>query len=106
MKPGNHAWSEEDLQKLVEMRQAGFSFSEIAKEIDRTTNAVAGKCSNMRRLMPKADPLPKQVISGARSQTRGERFTSFLLGDPPPGRSALDQRASQSIPSNKRQQNG
>lgn len=106
MKPGNHEWSDEDLQKLVEMRQAGFTFSEIAKEIDRTTNAVAGKCSNMRRLMPKPQAAPKQVISVARSQTRGERFTSFLLGDPPPCRSALDQRASQSIPSNKRQQNG
>lgn len=99
-------WSEEDLQKLIDMRRDGFSYNEIARELGRTFNAIAGKCSNMRRLMPKAEAAPKQVISVARSQTRSERFTSFLLGDPPPGRSALDQLASQSIPSNKRQQNG
>src|ERR1041384_8045722 len=106
MSSGNREWSDEDLQKLVDMRHAGFSYNEIARELDRTFNAVAGKCSNMRRLMPKAEALPRQMLSVKRVQTRGERFTSFLLGDPPPGRSALDQRASQSIPSNKRQQNG
>lgn len=96
-------WSDEDLQKLIEMRSEGFSYNEIARELGRTFNAVAGKCSNMRRLMPKADVAPRQVVTSSRSQTRSEKLTSVLFGDPPPGRSALDQRASQSIPSNKRQ---
>lgn len=99
-------WSDEDLQKLIEMRSEGFSYNEIARELGRTFNAVAGKCSNMRRLMPKTDAAPRQVITSSRTQTRSEKLTSVFFGDPPPGRSALDQRASQSIPSNKRQQNG
>lgn len=99
-------WSDQDIQTLVDMSAKGFTHREIGQAIGRSHHAVAGKASNIRQLMTVKRETPKQVITVARPMSRSEAFTSRFCGDPPPGRSALDQRASQSIPSNKRQQNG
>lgn len=99
-------WSDEDIRKLIELRREGRTYANIGEVLGRSMHSIVCKAANIRKMIVEQPQKPHQVIAVARPMSRSEAFTSRFFGDPPPGRSALDQRASQSIPSNKRQQNG
>lgn len=91
MKPGNYAWSEAELKTLISMRRENRSFVEISDVLGRSYDAVTGKASNIRSLIQLSEPKAQRASTAPRKQTRAEAFTGRLMGDPPLGRSALDQ---------------
>lgn len=99
-------WSVEEIQRLIDLRREGRTYADIGEALGRSKHSIVCKAANIRPMIVEQSQKPRQAIPAARPMSRSEAFTSRLFGDPPPGRSALDQRASQSIPSNKRQQNG
>ena len=50
-KPRSNAWTEEQIEILVRMKDAGASYPEIAKAVNRSVNA----CRNKRLLLKKAN---------------------------------------------------
>ena len=62
--------------------------NEMAQQIGRSRSAVTGKAHDLG-LFRKQDPAPKQA---ARVLPLPATTTALLMGDPLPGRSALDRR--------------
>ncbi len=88
MRPGSKVWTEAEVAILIEMKRRGHSISEIAGELGRGENSVANRASSLR----------STIVDGAGIVFRAPttfvhtNLTAKIMGDPPPGRSALDQR--------------
>lgn len=95
-------WTAAELARFLEMREANYSFDAIGKEIGRSAKAVECKHAQLRaELMHtqaqalKADEALRLAERLARADSAPHHRLSLsqvLFGDPPPGRSALDQR--------------
>lgn len=92
MRPGRLPWSPEETAILTRMRLDGAEASEIAKVLGRSVAAVSSKTSDMSPIGVDDTPPPASQVRIC--STRAELVTATLMGDPPHGRSALDQRAS------------
>jgi hypothetical protein len=104
-KDGRKSWLIEDVARLVHMRDVlHMSFQDIGRALGRTTASCHAKY-NMRQQEP--SPVHGQpeagmrvTVSAAAIADRDARYQAWLrqspaaalLGDPLPGRSALDQR--------------
>lgn len=93
MKPLGTPWSEDELATVVRMRQAGNSIARVAIVLERELGSVESKVGNLHteingpRKCRARPPVARRVCA-----SRSELVTATLMGDPPPGRSALDQR--------------
>lgn len=96
-------WSPEDWARALSMRNVGATYLQIAEELRTNVGRVATKfntirAAHKRKLNPERQRLPAagaQPASDVRAErdyaTRGtQSLTASLLGDPLPGRSALD----------------
>lgn len=98
MKAGAREWTEAEAQQLKKMRRDGMSYPAIARAMNRTTSSVEGKGNNLglgtefRELGARAYRDTQALIP--RVDRSKMSMTALMLGDPPPGRSALDQGAS------------
>ncbi len=93
MRPGSKEWTADEEATLVTLRKSGMPMAEIAKQLGRSFDSVASKGNNLRHLIEDqtARVIPVRTWRGS----RGETMTAMIMGDPPSGRSALDQRAGQ-----------
>ncbi len=91
MRPARRPWTDAETAILTRMRADGRQVSEIAAVLGRSIPAVSSKTSDQPRLGTDDAPAPAPSIRIC--STRAEYVTATLLGDPPAGRSALDQRA-------------
>ena len=92
------AWSEEETVKLLALIAAGSSFPSAAIDLQRTTWA----CKNQFYLLRRGTEKPlhtkrtsRQIADIAAAEARASRSIercpiAEMLGEPPPGRSALD----------------
>jgi hypothetical protein len=90
MRPGRRPWTDAETATLTRLRADGKTASEIAAVLGRSVQAVSSKTSDTPRLVAEVAPLPAPSIHIC--STRSEFVTATLMGDPPTGRSALDQR--------------
>lgn len=91
MRAGQKHWTDHEVNTLVTMRRRGMSIGECAAALERSSDAIAAKASNLRsRINPKVEVSAPVVVRAFAS--RAEMVTATLCGDPPAGRSALDQR--------------
>ncbi|WEK05751.1 MAG: hypothetical protein P0Y65_05710 [Candidatus Devosia phytovorans] len=95
MKVGSRPWTEADCLQLEKLIKEGLSYDEISEIIGRSPLSVAGKANNMGLAKFKGGEGAK-AFEAAKSliPTVSVHQSTFArwMGDPPPGRSALDQR--------------
>lgn len=89
MRPGSRAWTETEIELLTEMRQDGKTNKEMAKALRRSEASVSSQTSN---IVTRNEVIPAPAPTVRKCSTRAEFVTASLMGDPPSGRSALDQR--------------
>lgn len=99
MKPGSVRWTLAEEDQVRELVAAGTTASEAAKRLKRGMEAVRGKVANMGL---KFAPGHRGRTSEAHAREAADfirpapaRYasrTAMIFGDPPIGRSALDQR--------------
>jgi hypothetical protein len=104
----NVPWAKEAEAELVRLWRSGKTGEVIAGELGVSRSAVLGKAArlglyrqkprNKRRVGP-VEPSTRMTLAAAReviSRVQPDRrsLSQKLLGDPPPGRSALDKRNS------------
>lgn len=87
MKPGHRLWTDDEVSRLIEMKRSGTDKRDIAAELGRTVESCANKLSSIVSLIKVPEPM-----EAAEPVVRHKSFTAFVMGDPLPGRSALDQR--------------
>lgn len=87
MKPNHRTWAPEELDRLMTLRSSGTSIDDISEILGRTREAVINRLASLTSLMPKRVAEPERVPLFIHSN-----LTARVCGDPPPGRSALDQR--------------
>lgn len=102
MKPGHSFWTKAEIEKLKAMCAAGYTYVAAAQELGRTKDSIHGKARNMGLVFAKAapgvrpgkpsTPAPEPILPAV---PRYRSFTAALFGDPPIGRSALDQKRRQ-----------
>lgn len=73
---------------LIRMRRDNASFAEIAAALNRSVPSVLNRASSLRSTIVDH----AGIIMPAPVQYRHTNLTALVCGDPPPGRSALDQR--------------
>lgn len=93
MKPLGTPWTDAELATIVAMRQAGNPMAIIAVVLDRSFESVSSKVGNLTSSIhgPRLAERPTQP-QRHQYRSRAEFLTSNIMGDPAPGRSALDQR--------------
>lgn len=89
MRAGRLPWTDAETEILTSMRQDGKSNGEIAQRLRRSKAAVQSKTSNLSLYIA---PVPAPAPTARICATRAQFVTATLMGDPPSGRSALDQR--------------
>jgi hypothetical protein len=89
MRPGSKEWTEAETTVILEMRAAGYGAAAIAPVLGRSRVSVQNRISNLPISAP---PKPAPAPCERRCASRAEFVTATLMGDPPHGRSALDQR--------------
>lgn len=104
-----YKWSTDQTSRLVELRKSGMSADKIAKEMKISRNAVLGKLLRLGMLGKAKTPTkrkvppvrafdvrpaaPEDIFADRHARNMAPRtITSQLLGDPPPGWSALDRK--------------
>lgn len=92
MRPGSKHWSDHDERVLVSMARQGDSPAEIADVLGRTVSATVSKISSLKTTINKQPDPVAPVYQPRPGLTRAEKLTQRFFGDPPLGRSALDQR--------------
>lgn len=95
-------WTDQELAAAARMTEQGCSFSEIGKALGRSAEAVRNKMNDSglhESEQPKVhivDLRPSQEVLAARErkyELEAKRtLGAILMGDPPPGFSALDQK--------------
>lgn len=83
-------WTEAEIARAVQLRKSGLLIKEVAEQLGRTFDSTASKIGNLKTLIDGKAKAPAARPRLYRS--RSEFVTASLMGDPPPGRSALDQR--------------
>lgn len=89
MRSNGKEWTEAETTVILEMRAAGYGAAAIAPMLGRTRASVQNRINNLPISAP---PKPVPAPSARRCYSRAEFVTASLMGDPPAGRSALDQR--------------
>lgn len=92
-------WAADELERLKELNQMGVYQRDAAEDLGRSVNAIQ---QQSKRLGLSWKPRPAERRPMASSEAREpaifvptfihSNLTARLCGDPPPGRSALDQR--------------
>ena len=102
-------WTKPELALARQMEADGLTHAEIGRRLDRSAHAITGRlCRPDDRTRDEALPRRPIVCSADQLAERMARrdvedardlhalrtgiLTPFLLGDPPPGRSALDEK--------------
>jgi hypothetical protein len=95
-------WTEQELSAALDMRAQGCTFEEVGKALgrsatrDKLTAAQLHVPEVSRTLAAVDDPRPSQEVLDARDYRREmgalRSIGAVLMGDPPPGFSALDQK--------------
>lgn len=81
-------WTDEDVAEVIRLREVeNLSWSEIDRRMKRPRGCSATKYDSLRRKIPTPRPKPPQAAHQAPAS-----LTAAILGDPLPGRSALDRR--------------
>jgi hypothetical protein len=93
MRPGSREWTDTEVSQLEALRAKGMSYTEIAKVLGRTMWSVQSKGSNLGLTNPVSEFEAAQALVPQVDRSKMS-LTALMLGDPPPGRSALDQGAS------------
>lgn len=83
-------WTADEVETLKTMLDAGARYAAIAKVLGRTEGSVSRKACDAGLVIP--EPSVRAVIPKPVTPRNTSTLTAFILGDPPPGRSALDQR--------------
>lgn len=90
-------WTDEDYATARQLREAGVSFDDIAKKLGRTVYAIKSKLQG-RVAEAMAPPTPPEDVLTERERLLDARARqcdiAHLMGDPPPGYSALDRMRS------------
>lgn len=86
MKPGHTKWTEDELNRLVAMLKDDCGIEDIAAALGRSETSVKARAYSMTALWSAERPV--QRVPAALHTN----LTSFIMGDPVPGRSALDQK--------------
>lgn len=92
-------WTEADVQTLIRLRNVeGKLFSEIDRELGRAEGASCTKFQGLRR--PSAVAANTEVIGyqTPKPLVPHSTLTAAVLGDPLPGRSALDRKREGALP--------
>jgi hypothetical protein len=102
-------WTKDEVLLARQMEADGFSHAEIGRRLDRSAHAITGRLCR-RNDNTREEQLPRRSVTCAPQQLaqaqarldaqkardwhalRTGRLTPILLGDPPPGRSALDEK--------------
>lgn len=98
MKAKTREWTEAEIQQLKDMRAKGMTYVDISKQIKRSV-CSAQRMGSMLGLTREfsdqsaAAHRDAQTLVPAVDRSKMS-ITALMLGDPPPGRSALDQGAS------------
>lgn len=92
MNPNTKAWSDHEVRTLITMAREQVPYPEIAETLGRTVSAVTSKVSSLRSAINKEPDPVAPVYAPRLGLSRAERLTASFFGDPPNGRSALDQR--------------
>ncbi|WP_108459179.1 hypothetical protein [Devosia naphthalenivorans] len=95
MNPNNTSWSDHEVRILITMCREEGPYQDIAQTLGRTLSAVTSKVSNLRSAIDKQPDPVAPVYAPRPGQNRAQRLTASFFGDPPLGRSALDQRTQQ-----------
>jgi hypothetical protein len=81
-------WTDEDVAEVIRLREVeDLMWSEIDRRMQRPRGCSATKYDSLRRQPPKPRPKPPQATYQAHAT-----LTGAILGDPLPGRSALDRK--------------
>jgi hypothetical protein len=112
LRTGAQFWTNAERHQLMNLAVGGMMFVDIGEKMGRTRDSVAGQFTEMchalspaerRAVKDKRDTALRLPITGAcvagplepvavRPEPRYRDLSAALLGDPPIGRSALDQR--------------
>ena len=95
MNPNNKNWSDHEIRLLVSMCREEVPYTDIAETLGRTLSAVTSKVSNLKTTINKQPDPVAPVYAPRPGLNRAQRLTASFFGDPPLGRSALDQRTQQ-----------
>lgn len=82
-------WTEQEIAKILALRDEGLIPADIGPIVGRTPASVQSKLANYVSINRQAMVVPPMV---RRCVSRSDYVTQTLMGDPPAGRSALDQR--------------
>jgi hypothetical protein len=93
MNPIRKNWFEHEQRVLVSMARQGASPADIAQTVGRTLQATVSKISSLKTTINKQPDPVAPVYQPRPGLNRAQRLTAKFFGDPPNGRSALDQRA-------------
>lgn len=95
-------WTEDEISTAVAMRASGATFEDISKAIGRSAAAAREKLTTVGLHEPEVtrlidiDPRPSPELLAARAyryeMAARRTLSEMLLGDPPPGFSALDEK--------------
>lgn len=85
-----YAWSEDDVAELKRLVALGKTTDQIATATGRTAAAVMTKKTMLRAKAARVEP-PEAIKW--RPIPQHTNLTAMLMGDPVPGRSALDRRS-------------
>lgn len=81
-------WSFDELTKLMALKSQGLSWADVALRIPgRTPNACQARYYDQRVVSREEE---SRALTAVWSRPERADLTGRLLGDPPPGRSALD----------------
>ena len=92
MRANHKSWSDHEIRILIAMSREGATQTEIAATIGRSLSAVVSKVSSLKSTINKQPDPVAPVYAPRAGLSRAERLTAGFFGDPPLGRSALDQR--------------
>lgn len=89
MKPGHRKWSKPETARLYAMFTDGISLEVMCGNFDRSSASIRRKLSDNGMIFSASTRLPVPAIAPVQYASR----TAMMMGDPPVGRSALDQRS-------------
>ncbi len=88
-------WTEEQLKVLISAASNGLTVSQMAKLVDRHPETVRSKAKKLGLIVTPAKRPPVETVAAPQklpAYVRPKSFTAWIMGDPLPGRSALDQK--------------
>lgn len=99
MRPGGVKWTTAEESQMVAFSKGGYTYRMAAEELSRSVGAVQGKAAAMElkfRHEPRARKYAKESAESLNVQRppipQYASLTAMIFGDPPVGRSALDQK--------------